>query len=88
MRPAGVLGRCPGVMSEINIIVSSMGNFIINTLATDCCKFCLFQMVLFLLDALGINVVAKRLRCAEVLFLPITYELPDGNIFTVGTSLF
>ena len=30
-------------MSEIHIIISSTGNFIINILATDCCKVCLFR---------------------------------------------
>ena len=31
LRPAGVLGRCAGVMSDIDIIVSSTGNFNFNT---------------------------------------------------------
>ena len=43
MCPEGVLGRCPGVMSEFHIVISSTGNFIISTLATDCCKVCPFR---------------------------------------------
>ena len=35
-----------------------------------------------------IAVCAKRFRYAEVLFMPITHELPYGIIFTVGPSLF
>ena len=35
-----------------------------------------------------ITVVTRRFRCAEVLFQPKTYELTDGNIFTVGTKRF
>ena len=82
MRPAGVLGRCPGVMSEIHIIIFFNGQLHHQHFGYRLLRGLSLQMVLFLLDerevllALGVNVVAKRLRCAEVLFLPITYELP------------
>ena len=34
------------------------------------------------------NVGAERFRCAEVLFLPKTREIPDGNFFTVCVKSF
>ena len=39
-------------------------------------------------DSIILIVGAKRFRCAEVLFLPKTYELPGGNILTVDAKRF